>query len=164
MPKQPNSRPVQLKQDEIIERLVPDPTNIPEVKVFVGFLGNGTRAGRWRLYKTALLNDYVEFAEEDLLHHLPVARHGTVVWLKRSAHVQQVRTANADVPDFFKGDIMRAFGSNLNIAGLMGPGGLTRFPQWIFSEATTFVCILTIILVTIDLASAATYCCGDPIE
>lgn len=32
-----------------------------------------------------MLNDYIEFAEEDLLHHLPLApRHGTVIWLKRS--------------------------------------------------------------------------------
>jgi hypothetical protein len=149
-----------LKEDEIIEGLVPEPANVPEVKVFVGLLGKSTGAGRWRLYNTGLLNDYIEFAEEDLLYHLRLApRHGTVIWLKRSANVQQTRIANADVPDFFRGDVMSALASSMGVQDLMGPGGLAggHFAKPWEPTKPAWACVTATITITITLTPTITW-------
>lgn len=111
--------PQELKQDALVEKLVVNPSNIPDVKVLVGFVGKGSE-GRWRLYLTPQLNDYLEFNAQDVLHTQPFATAqsplgGTVVWINRNASLQHTQTAaNQAQAGFVQGDIMSRF--------MTGPG------------------------------------------
>ena len=60
-------------QDPIVDRVRPDPALPPEQTVsLVGFLGEGDRSGRRRLYFTRDINYYAEFRVEDVLHMVPI--------------------------------------------------------------------------------------------
>jgi hypothetical protein len=100
---------VNLKPDALIERLVPDASEIPDVRVLVGFLGKSTRQGHWRLYLTPTLSEYVEFAQDDVVHSHAFGGDdsrlgGTVVWAKRSANLRHTRTGSREAQaDFLQG-------------------------------------------------------------
>jgi hypothetical protein len=104
-------RPKKLEPDELVERLVPDASQVPDVRVLVGFLGRSTREGYWRLYLTPTLNEYVEFAQGDVVHshafESDVGRlAGTVVWVKRAANLQHTRNVSREAQaDFLQGAI-----------------------------------------------------------
>src|SRR5437588_11419076 len=61
----------ELRQDELIEKLVPDPAAPPDVIMLAGWMGKSHRAGSVRLYLTPLLNESVEISEKVVLHHQP---------------------------------------------------------------------------------------------
>jgi hypothetical protein len=100
-----------MKPDAITERLVPDPSHVPDVRVVAGFLGNTTREGYWRLYLTADLTTYIEFRQEDVVHSEQLKPEdsplgGTVVWIKRDANVRRIRTTSREAQaDFLQGAI-----------------------------------------------------------
>ena len=100
-----------LKPDAIVERLVPDPSALPDVRVLTGFLGKSSRGSYWRLYVNPNFDDYVEFNEADVVHTHSIDPDGgrlggTVVWLKREANVQRTRTASREAQaDFLQGSI-----------------------------------------------------------
>ena len=76
-----------LQEDGIITRLVPNPTDPPDVIMMVGFLGRSPRPRFWRLYRTLDLKDYVEIAEDDIVLTESLETKlqplgGTVVWVK----------------------------------------------------------------------------------
>jgi hypothetical protein len=106
----PTSAP-NLEPDALIERLVPDASQIPDVRVLIGFLGKSTRERYWRLYLTATLNEYVEFARDDVVHSHALESDesplgGTVVWLKREANLQHTQSASREAQaDFLQGAI-----------------------------------------------------------
>jgi hypothetical protein len=122
-----------LKPDGLVEHLAPDPSALPDVQILVGFLGKSVRAGCWRLYTTAVLNEYVEFTEDDLVHHRSLSPDesqlgGTVVWLKRGTNLQRTRMASREAQaDFLQGAIaMRrnpALGRGPEALGVFGAGG-----------------------------------------
>ena len=101
----------ELTPDAMIERLVPEATNIPDVRVLTGFLGRSAREGYWRLYQTATLDEYVEFAEDDVVHNRALDKQdsplgGTVVWVRREANLQHTRSASREAQaDFLQGTI-----------------------------------------------------------
>jgi hypothetical protein len=100
-----------LKPDAIVERLVPDPSVLPDVRVLTGFLGKSSRGSYWRLYVNPNFDDYVEFSEADVVHTHSIEADGgrlggSVVWLKREANVQRTRTASREAQaDFLQGSI-----------------------------------------------------------
>jgi hypothetical protein len=100
-----------LEPDVLIERLVPDASQIPDVRVLVGFLGKSTRERHWRLYLTPTLNEYVEFAEDDVMHSHAFESDesrlgGTMVWVRREANLQHTRTVSREAQaDFLQGGI-----------------------------------------------------------
>ena len=63
--KEPDAK--ELKQDSLVEKSVPNPTQVPNVRVLRGFLGQASRPGYWRLYLTPQLNEYVELSENDIV-------------------------------------------------------------------------------------------------
>lgn len=106
-----------LKEDEIIARLVPDPATSTDVISLAGYLGKSARKGVWRLYLTLELNEYLEIAEDDIVHTQPRASDdpsgGTVVWIKRNATLQRTRTESRQAQaEFLQGDISAAFLAN----------------------------------------------------
>jgi len=102
--------------DELIRRLVSDPTKVPNLIVLVGFLGRNSRPGeaddgKLRLYLSPQLNDYITFDRTDLVHRepppdgSPVA--GSIVWLKRDATVQRTRIESHQLQaEFLLGNMM----------------------------------------------------------
>lgn len=110
MEKQSSKNP-KLEPDELIKRLMPDASQVPDVRLLVGFLGKSTREGYWRLYLTLTLNEYVEFDEDDVVFSHPLEDDenrlgGTLVWVRRDANLQHTRTVSREAQaDFLQGAI-----------------------------------------------------------
>jgi hypothetical protein len=90
-----------LVPDQLVEMLVPDPSQPPTPTVaLAGLLGRSAKEGYWRLYFSSSLKRYVEFKEEDVLHSVKIPKEqppfagleATRVWLKREAEVEYTRT------------------------------------------------------------------------
>jgi hypothetical protein len=102
-----------LEQDEVIARLVPDPAGPPDVVALAGFLGRSHRAGFWRLYRTPDLKDFVEIAEDDIVHSEPLGNNsqplaGTLVWVAKGAEIKRTRSGTAQA-EFLQGDITSGY-------------------------------------------------------
>jgi hypothetical protein len=113
--KQRSDKEPMLKPDALIERIAPDASEVPDVRVLAGFLGKSTRRGYWRLYLTPTLNEYVEFAEDDVVHSHSLETDenrlgGTVVWVRREANLVQTCSVSREAQaDFLQGNIFTAF-------------------------------------------------------
>jgi hypothetical protein len=76
----------ELRPSAFVEALLPDPSQpAPRTRVLGGLLGNSPKDGYWRLYLTSELDDYVEFAEEDVLHSEPMPKEQPPVVPTRSS-------------------------------------------------------------------------------
>jgi hypothetical protein len=101
-----------LKPDALIDRIAPDASEVPDVRVITGFLGKSTRRGHWRLYLTPTLNEYVEFAENDVVHSYSLEADenrlgGTLVWVRRDANLVHTKAVSREAQaDFLHGDIV----------------------------------------------------------
>ena len=98
----------EIKPDEFIGRVIPDPSN-PRVLKLVGyFLGDSTNADFWRLYLSPDLDHYLEFRKADTLDAERFNTGRLVVWLKADAKVFE--TFTKPVPaDFLRGGIQSSF-------------------------------------------------------
>ncbi|MBE5096796.1 hypothetical protein [Bacillus thuringiensis] len=105
----------ELKQDDIVDHLVFDPSQIPNVMMLSGFLGESSRHGYWRLYSTPELNNYVEFSEADVIHSKPLNTKqfplgGTFVWVKKDAEIVHTHSmAYKNQSEFLTGDVANTF-------------------------------------------------------
>jgi hypothetical protein len=142
-PERPGTK--DLKQDEVIARLVPDPADPPHVIRLAGYLGKSARRGFWRLYLTLELSDYVEVAEDDIVHSQALASQehplgGTAVWIRSDATLQHVRTESRQAQaEFLQGDITGAFLANAK--GSVGGGG--AFVPMMTRKVFTLGCCVT---------------------
>jgi len=138
------SDPRELKQDALVEKLVPDPAAPPDTIRLVGFLGKGTRAGYWRLYLTSQLNEYVECHEDDVVHTQSLATEqnplaGTMAWIKRGAKLLHSRTTSVQAQaEFFQGNIMDRF----LMRSPMGAPSASRRPIPLAHHTNIFICTL----------------------
>src|SRR6266404_3272325 len=118
-----------LKEDEVIARLVPDPTDSPDVVAMVGFLGKSSRPKFWRLYQSLDLKDYTEIAEADIIQSQPLKSEqqplgGTVIWVKSGARLQNSRSeSRVAESEFMQGEITRKFLGGTGTEGLARAGG-----------------------------------------
>src|SRR5471030_179154 len=92
----------QLKQDRLVEQLIPDPGNHQPTIQLTGWLGKGTKEGFWRLYLTPQLNEYVQFADKDVVHTQPVPEDqsslgGTMVWLDAGTMLEHMQIVKRQV-------------------------------------------------------------------
>jgi hypothetical protein len=115
-----------LEQDELVRELVPNATEVPDAKMFVGLLGASAQEGYWRLYFSTDLKDYLEVRDEDILLSKSLRTEenplgGTAVWIRSGADLQVKRRSTAETggADFLTGRITARF---LHGAG---PGGFT---------------------------------------
>jgi hypothetical protein len=105
----------ELVPDPLVEKLVPDPSHHEPAVCLSGFLGRGTKEGKWRLYLNNRLDEYIEFDESDLLHSETLAtgqesRGGTSVWLREGATLRQTRVTSRQIQaDFLQGDLASKF-------------------------------------------------------
>ena len=105
-----------LKQDRLVEALIPDPAQgPPDTTVLHGYLGKATTEGVWRLYQTAKLDSYVEIPESEILFSQQLPNdQGTSVWVRKDLPVEVVRPGATQVQaEFLAGPIA---GANLGRA------------------------------------------------
>jgi hypothetical protein len=95
-----------LVPDQLVESLVPDPSQSPTPTVsLTGLLGRSAKEGYWRLYFSSTLERYAEFKEEDVLHSMKVPRalppflgmEATRVWIRHDAEIEYTRTESRRV-------------------------------------------------------------------
>jgi hypothetical protein len=112
-----------LKQDGLVAGLVPDPSNVPDLAILSGFLGNSSQTGHWRLYFTPDLSEWAEIPKASILHSVQLTHSqsplgGTIVWVARTAKLQYHAAVPSHAPgDFLQGDVVAEY--------LQGTGG-----QW----------------------------------
>lgn len=127
-----------LKQDRLVEQMVPDPAKLQPGVQLSGWLGRSNTEGTWRLYLNPRFDEYVEFAESDILNTQPLGDDesslgGTLVWLKSGANSQHTRVVSRQVQaDFLAGGIAAryltgaspSFGSSPGRVGAVGTAGV----------------------------------------
>ncbi len=107
--------PNQLKQDSLVEKLVPDPANHQPTIQLTGWLGKDAKEGTWRLYLTPQLDEYVQFTDADVVHSQPMQEAqsslgGTIIWLKAGTVLQHTQVVKQQVQaDFLSGGITSSY-------------------------------------------------------
>jgi hypothetical protein len=94
-----------LEEDQLVSRLVPDPTQgPPNTTPLRGYLGRSpapTGKGKepvWRLYSGPALDEYVEIPESEILHSQKLPEEqGTIVWVSKTLPLSYVRVHSAQV-------------------------------------------------------------------
>ncbi len=104
----------QFEEAPFVRKVVDDPRAMPETLVLAGFLGKGADPGRWRLYLTRQLDEFVEFDEPDVLHTERIGQGDedadkTWVWIKPEALGRAERTGASRQAAFLQGDIAASF-------------------------------------------------------
>jgi hypothetical protein len=98
-----------LTDDELIRKLVPDPSS-PDVSVLVGTLiGRGTDAKTLRLYTTLQLNQFVEIPADRILGVKRFPMGQIAVWIPGDLNVR-VTTTNSLSGEFLRGSIQAGYG------------------------------------------------------
>lgn len=122
----------ELWQDDLVENLMPDPSQPSNAVALVGWLGKSTRDGYRRLYFTPDLDEYVEFREEDVVQSQSLGAEqtegSTIVWVRRDADLEHKRivTQRAQA-EFLRGDLTASFLPEARELGLTS--GVAE-PQW----------------------------------
>jgi hypothetical protein len=111
----PTNEPKQLKQDRLVEQLVPDPSDHQPTIQLTGWLGKGAKEGSWRLYLTPQLDQYVQFTDKDVVYTQPAQPErsplgGTLVWLQAGTVLEHTQVVTRQVQaDFLSGAITSGF-------------------------------------------------------
>ena len=101
-----------LRQDELIDDLIPDPSQHEPVTALSGFLGKSTQAGHWRLYLTPELDQYVEIPEDAILRTKPSPASGptlagSIVWIRASTPLVYKRISTIQIQaEFLQGRLL----------------------------------------------------------
>ena len=120
------------RQGDLMARLVPDPSNVPDVKALVGWLGDSTREGHVRLYLSPDLDEYLDVPEEAVRHREDTGDQGstlgaTAIWVQRSATLHHTRTVSRQAEaDFLQGAITTAYLRGARQGSLLGADALAR--------------------------------------
>ncbi|HBY94404.1 MAG TPA: hypothetical protein DEP84_10660 [Chloroflexi bacterium] len=164
MERRPGEAP-KLEPDALIEHLVPDASQVPDVRVLVGFLGKSTRERRWRLYLTPSLNEYVEFDEDDVVYSHTLESDesplgGTVVWVRREANLLHTRSVSREAQaDFLQGAITAGVSRR---RGRFGPARqLLAFQQYVqlASLAVHVSCVREFCEFVVVSGEGFSFCC-----
>jgi hypothetical protein len=90
-----------VEPDELIEQLVPDPSNPPTVVGLDGYIGRSDREGHIRLYRDLSVSYWLDIPE-DKIHFTKTAdvegkfHRMSVVWVERDALVRPQTTSTDD--------------------------------------------------------------------
>ncbi|HCG00868.1 MAG TPA: hypothetical protein DEV93_10040 [Chloroflexi bacterium] len=119
--------------DEIVGRVVEDPSNPNARKVDGAYLGNSSREGYWRLYLNSRFDLYLEFRKEDTLDAQRQSTGRITVWVKPGTRVQTTRTSSIPV-EMLQGPIQsslvgRAVGPGLRSTLMLADAGCTVGPE-----------------------------------
>lgn len=152
--------PPTLREDPLVASLVTDPGDVPPLEVLAGLLGEASRPGSLRLYLKATLDEYFEIATDDVVHRETVpqagsALGGTVLWIRRGAETNHVRTQPARLhADFLSGPLAEAALKSTGMAGANATPVTIYTTQWTGpSLICTWIC-------TVPWGQCTKYCIG----
>jgi hypothetical protein len=107
----PGTAKQELRQHELIEKVLPDPSQLASLTTLSGFIGRSLQEGYWRLYLTPTLDEYVEIREDDIVHTQTLepsqsALGRTVVWLRSGVTLQYTRFTSRQIQaEFLQGPL-----------------------------------------------------------
>jgi hypothetical protein len=109
---------------DFVSRLVDDPAKPPQTTLLSGYVGASDEEGHTRIYFDPQLSDYVDVADDDVLHTEPSGGPGplspTLVWIKRDAQVLHGQAGSTrQRAGFFEGRVWR---ENFGVTVAGGPG------------------------------------------
>jgi hypothetical protein len=105
------AKPSESSHDNFVDRLVPDPSDVPDLRAISGFPGRSSRPKHVRVYLTLELSDYVEIPQDGVVHKESLQTPerplgGVIVWVKREAKIHRVRSASREAQaDFLRGSV-----------------------------------------------------------
>jgi hypothetical protein len=124
-----------LQQDAIVDRIMPDPSQLEGLTTLSGFLSRTQQQGRWRLYLTPSFDEYVELEEEDIVYGraLPEsasALGGTWLWVRSSASLRYTRITSREIQaEFLMGTITASMrGPSVGHSAMMNRAGYLALP------------------------------------
>lgn len=133
---QSSSAKQEMQQDELIDKLIPDPSQQQPLTVLSGFLGRSSQVGHWRIYLSLTLDEYVEIPEEDIIHSQSLgpeqsALGGTMVWVRTGTPLQYTRTMSRQIQaEFLQGPITTGFSMGATgFQAAMAPGPRNALPN-----------------------------------
>ena len=93
---------------ELLSKLIPDPSNPPNLTFLTGLLTESQREGFMTLYVSVELDEYIECKRDDIVHHTPFVGPGVpgwqCVWIKTDAVLRHGKHEVRDIQaSFFKG-------------------------------------------------------------
>jgi hypothetical protein len=119
-----------------------DPTETPDLVVFVGIVGKSPRQNHWRIYLNYALSEFIEVHEEQVQVALTTDDEWTRVWVQAGARVRHVsqRASTAEQlwsapkspiswprstgdAEFLQGPIAARWGERIATASAEGDGG-----------------------------------------
>jgi hypothetical protein len=134
----------ELKENNLVQRLVPDPGKPKEATVMVtGYLGKSSQQGYWRLYLSAGMNEYIEISEDDIVETQSLESKenptgGTTVWLRNGAQTIYTFTGNFKAQaDFLGGDITSSMLYSAPLHGISGYLGVNAVPTIVLGVTIT---------------------------
>jgi hypothetical protein len=125
-----------LAQDRIVDQLAPDPGSHQPLTILTGFLGQSSREGFWRLYLTPELDEYVEFAEDDVVQTEEATKEqapfgGSSVWLRQGAPVTHTQVSTRQVQaEFLSGSITAGYMGAAAPAAVGAAGVVRNCPSY----------------------------------
>ncbi|HLY79886.1 MAG TPA: hypothetical protein VKQ70_10955, partial [Caulobacteraceae bacterium] len=97
---------------DFVKNIVKDPANVPDVKQYVGWVGESSVPNAIRLYLTADLSSYLEIPSADVLHRAPVAGStdgAEQLWVRQESAIQaKAAPAANNLAHFFAGALAGA--------------------------------------------------------
>jgi hypothetical protein len=130
-----------LKQDRLVDSLVPEPQSHQPSVMLTGFVGKASGDKMWRLYMSAQMDEYVEFPEAALLHSEAVPERddplgGTTVWLRPDTPLQHTRVTSRQVQaGFLQGEITAGY-----LGGAAGARLTVPRPETGYACTRNYVC------------------------
>lgn len=100
-----------LHEDPIVESLMPDPSTPLDTVQLSGYLGKSDQEGRWRLYLTPDLSEYLDIEENDIVSSHQTEEPasplgGTILMVKPQANIRRVFVSSSEArAAFLRGDI-----------------------------------------------------------
>ncbi len=84
------------RYNEVVEALVADPAQPPNLRALVGLLGRSAKKGHTRLYVTMDLCDYLDIPDEAIVHSVATDTRSSplganVVWIDRDSKILRTR-------------------------------------------------------------------------
>ena len=79
-----------LAPEPLVVALAADPTDMPQLFVLQGLLGQGATPGLWRVYQNHALDDYFEVDEQYIHYAVQLPAEGYRVWVYRDSPMKRV--------------------------------------------------------------------------
>lgn len=134
----------EIKENEIVKKLVRTPNNVPNSKLLTGYMGKSDKEDNIRLYLNLEFNSYVDIPQKKILLHKDVPEEtiplGAVyVWIPKDLDLEFVNVNVTKIQaEFLDGPISKSYRSPANSNVFLGWGW-----TWTLTPATGLACVVS---------------------